>query len=131
MCIAVWAKEEEETSLSSLIESMSISDKVMFILYVANKYHHYYYDFPVNYLRNVCIRHITTSHFLFLDIDMWMTCTFSRGTFSFLADMYSHLLQLPSSILDDPIATVVIPPVFLKSKTVLKRCRNLQSCFME
>ena len=75
MCIAVWTKEEEEKSLSDQIESMSISDKVMFILYVANKYHHYYYDFPVNYLRNICIRHITTSHFLFLDIDMWLTCT--------------------------------------------------------
>ena len=75
MCIAVWTKEEEEETLSGMIESMSISDKVMFILYVANKYHHYYYDFPVNYLRNVCIRQITTSHFLFLDIDMWMTST--------------------------------------------------------
>lgn len=76
MCIAVWAKEEEEAALTEKIEAMSISEKVMFILYVANRRHHYYYDFPVNYLRNVCIRRITTSHFLFLDIDMWMTSRF-------------------------------------------------------
>ena len=32
-----------------------------------------YYDFPINKLRNLCIRNIRTSHFLTLDLDMWPT----------------------------------------------------------
>lgn len=45
--------------------------------------------------------------------------------------MYSHLLQLPPSVLNDPVATIIIPPVFLKAQVVMKRCLNLHGCFME
>ena len=60
-------------TVESTIESLSASEQVQFILYVAKPDHIFYYDFPVNYLRNLCIRHIKTSHFMFLDFDMWPT----------------------------------------------------------
>ena len=64
---------EEEATVESTIESLHASEQVQFLLYVAKPDHIYYYDFPVNYLRNLCIRHIKTSHFMFLDFDMWPT----------------------------------------------------------
>lgn len=73
MCIAIWTKDIEETLVRRDIEGMSVDQRVFFVLYIAKPNHHYYYDFPVNYLRNVCIRQIKTSHFMFLDIDMWPT----------------------------------------------------------
>ena len=64
---------EEEATVESTIESLHASEQVQFLLYVAKPDHIYYYDFPVNYLRNICIIHIKTSHFMFLDFDMWPT----------------------------------------------------------
>lgn len=73
LCISVWTNEDNVEQVESTIESLSASEQVQFILYVAKPNHIFYYDFPVNYLRNLCIRHIKTSHFMFLDFDMWPT----------------------------------------------------------
>ena len=73
LCISVWTNVEDEATVESTIESLHASEQVQFLLYVAKPDHIYYYDFPVNYLRNLCIRHIKTSHFMFLDFDMWPT----------------------------------------------------------
>ena len=61
----MWTNVEEEATVESTIESLHASEQVQFLLYVAKPDHIYYYDFPVNYLRNLCIRHIKTSHFMF------------------------------------------------------------------
>ena len=43
--------------------------------------------------------------------------------------MYDHLKQLPEEVTDDPLATVVIPPVFLNGKKMSKKCHQLADCF--
>lgn len=42
------------------------------MIYTYEKSNMYAYDFPVNLLRNVGIRQVETSHFLLLDMDMWL-----------------------------------------------------------
>lgn len=130
MCIAIWTRVEEETTVKEAIEGMSVDERVFFVLYIAKPNHHYYYDFPVNYLRNVCIRQIKTSHFMFLDIDMWPTSRYDDDPF-IIATLYQHLMQLPDTIFNNSRSTVVIPPVFLKQRKVLTQCRGLHNCFMK
>ena len=43
--------------------------------------------------------------------------------------MYQHLLQFPSSILESPTSAIIIPPVFLNSKKMAYKCRELDECF--
>lgn len=130
MCIAIWTRVEQEATVREVIEGMSVDEQVFFVLYIAKPNHHYYYDFPVNYLRNVCIRQIKTSHFMFLDIDMWPTSRYEMNPF-IIATLYQHLMQLPDTIFNNSRSTVVIPPVFLRQRKVLGKCRGLHSCFMK
>lgn len=41
------------------------------ILMVASPKSPHFSHFPINRLRNIAIRHVTTSHFLVLDMDLW------------------------------------------------------------
>jgi len=50
MCIAIWTRVEQEATVREVIEGMSVDEQVLFVLYIAKPNHHYYYDFPVNYL---------------------------------------------------------------------------------
>lgn len=73
MCIAIWTKEEEAFQTTNFLLSGNLSSQVITIVYTVPKDHPNYYDFPINYLRNICIRNIESSHFVFLDLDMWPT----------------------------------------------------------
>ena len=55
-----------------IIQPVASSDRLSIIFYSFNKYNVYAESFPVNLLRNVGIRTVTTSHFLMLDMDMWV-----------------------------------------------------------
>ena len=88
------------------------------ILYQVKPDHPNYYDFPVNLLRNICIRHITTSHFMVLDIDMWPTET-----------MHKNLVSILPSVLADETHAIVVPPIFLSSRRMAMRCFKLAKCF--
>ena len=118
MCLAVWAHEEEVDKIEPFAASLTADGLVTMILYQVRRDHPNYYDFPVNLLRNICIRHITTSHFMVLDIDMWPT-----------ASMHRHLVaMLPTALAEDTHA-VVVPPVFLNSKKMARQCFKLSKCF--
>ena len=43
--------------------------------------------------------------------------------------LHEHLLALPPALLEDPKSAVIIPPIFLKSGRVMRRCHSLESCF--
>lgn len=73
VCVAIWAKEDELPTILDLVRGFEENPKRTVIIYHVPANHPNYYDFPVNLLRNICIRNIKTSHFMFLDIDMWPT----------------------------------------------------------
>lgn len=101
-----------------LVPSLALPPRFTVILHAVKRKERYFNDFPVNLLRNICIRHITTSHFMVLDIDMWPT-----------ASMHRHLVaMLPTALAEDTHA-VVVPPVFLNSKKMARQCFKLSKCF--
>ena len=118
MCLAVWSHEEQLPEIEEYALRLTANTSTLIILYQVKKDHPNYYDFPVNLFRNICIRNLHTSHFMVLDIDMWPTPL-----------MYQHLIGLSDSVLDDATHAIVIPPVFLNSKKIGKRCSRLSKCF--
>ena len=118
MCITVWAHEEEVKDIEPFATSLTASGGTVMILYQVKPDHPNYYDFPVNLLRNICIRHITTSHFMVLDIDMWPTET-----------MHKNLVSILPSVLADETHAIVVPPIFLSSRRMAMRCFKLAKCF--
>ena len=54
--------------------SVICNSRIRIITYVADKSSTFYENFPINILRNIGIRNTQTSHFVFLDFDMWPSC---------------------------------------------------------
>ena len=52
-----------------------IPNRVTILLYVVNDTHPYFTVFPINFLRNLAIRNIRTTHFLVLDMDLRVSRT--------------------------------------------------------
>lgn len=73
MCIVVWVHDFERDEILAQMPSLQNPINLTMILYEPTDDELDYYDFPINKLRNLCIRNIQTSHFLTLDLDMWPT----------------------------------------------------------
>ena len=63
-----------------LLEKYKIlcEDRIRIVTYVAEKDSFFYSNYPINILRNLGIRHVRTSHFILLDMDMWMSSSFLK-----------------------------------------------------
>ena len=73
MCIVVWVHDYERDEILAQLPALQNPINLTMILYEPTDDDLDYYDFPINKLRNLCIRNIRTSHFLTLDLDMWPT----------------------------------------------------------
>lgn len=73
MCIVVWVHDYERDEILARLPALQNPINLTMILYEPTDDDLDYYDFPINKLRNLCIRNIRTSHFLTLDLDMWPT----------------------------------------------------------
>ena len=84
-------KEEEVTPFQSFLKQANSSilclDRIQIITYVVSKGAFLYDNYPINILRNLGIRHVKTSHFAVLDIDMWMS-----GIYKYLFYIYREFL---------------------------------------
>ena len=69
--------------------------------YVSQPDSFFYSHYPINILRNIAIRHSTTSHFLLTDTDMMIS-----------KDAYTALLNLPKSLVMDEKNAFVLPAFF-------------------
>lgn len=61
--------------------------------------------FPINKLRNIGISHVSTSHYVVIDMDLWPS-----------RNLYTELFRVPPSILMDQYAAVILPVFFLNRK---------------
>lgn len=68
----MYCKENEVQSTIKEYLRFNDTDRLTILFYGYRPNNKYANDFPVNLLRNVGIRQIKTSHFLMLDMDMWM-----------------------------------------------------------
>ena len=75
-CIVMYTPLQRlNATISSYLE-MKVPDHMTVLFYGFPKSNMYAKDFPVNLLRNIGIRTVTTSHFLMLDMDMWINGIF-------------------------------------------------------
>lgn len=73
MVIVMHVNQLEVTKVKATLRTIKIRKTVHVILHIvrtANLRIHKQI-FPVNLLRNIGIRHVVTSHFLVLDMDVW------------------------------------------------------------
>ena len=71
MFVIYCSDSELASSVTSYLASQP-PDRVTTLFYSHSRKNVYAKDFPVNLLRNVGIRTVRTSHFLVLDMDMWV-----------------------------------------------------------
>jgi hypothetical protein len=118
MCLIIWTKIEEKEEISNFIFQQRFHPSVIIILYIVPPDHPNYYDFPINLLRNICIRNIVTSHFLILDFDMWPTPT-----------LHDRILSIPREIIKKKRNAFIVPPVFLNERAISRQCKKFDACF--
>ena len=51
--------------------------RIQIFTYVASEGSFFHENYPINILRNIGIHHVSTSHFVLVDIDMWFSCIIS------------------------------------------------------
>ena len=75
--LVFYLKEEQVNAFDQYLEKAQgdvCSSRIRFVTYVASKGSFFYSNYPINILRNLGIAHVRTSHFICLDMDMWMSC---------------------------------------------------------
>ena len=84
--------------------------------------------YPINYLRNVAIEHITTSHFWVADMDMWPNCIFPSFSSRAVGDLYSTLYNLSDKLLEDDHLAVIVPAFSYKAYYKINGCLSVLTC---
>lgn len=125
-CGAMIVHEEDIPAIAQSIMEYNFSSRVMFIMFSPPANHTLYNTFPLNFLRNLCIRHAETSHFLFFDTDLIPSCE-CHALLSRLDNLYDTIMALPRDILDSEDSAIIVPPFFFPKKyTAL--CYDIPSC---
>ena len=73
---------------------------------------------PFNRLRNIAIRHTTTSHYWVMDMDMWPS-----------QDAYKTLMSLDDQYLRDDYLAVIVP--CFAYKRTKSNCKTFEACVNE
>ena len=73
LTIVLQCPKTEEQHVIHYINTHFFPDRFVLVLFLTDEEHAYNNVFPVNYLRNLAIRNIHTTHFLVLDMDLRLT----------------------------------------------------------
>ena len=125
-CGAMIVHEEDIPAIARAIKEYNFSSRVMFIMFSPPVNHTLYDTFPLNFLRNLCIRHAETSHFLYFDTDLIPSCE-RHPLLSWLVNLYDTIMALPRDILDSEDSAIIVPPFFFPKK-YMNMCDTIPSC---
>ena len=125
-CGAMIVHEEDIPAIARSIKEYNFSSRVMFIMFSPPVNHTLYDTFPLNFLRNLCIRHAETSHFLYFDTDLIPSCE-RHPLLSWLVNLYDTIMALPRDILDREDSAIIVPPFFFP-KSYVDKCTSIPSC---
>ena len=125
-CTALIVQEKEVPAIIRAIKAFHFNPRVTILLFFPPSYHRYFGTYPYNFLRNLCLRHTTTSHFLFLDTDM-IPSRVAPPPPSPSGNLFDSIIHLPPEILDSPKAAVIIPPFFFPQR-MSRVCGTLSAC---
>lgn len=85
MVIVVNGRLEDERDITKYIEKHYLPNRLTLCLYLMHRKHPHGKNFPVNYLRNLAIRNVATTHYMIMDMDMWPT---GRGWHPLISSEY-------------------------------------------
>ena len=108
--LVVSVSPQDVNNIEKLEKDSNLPSRVKVTNYAPSKR-----SFPINTLRNIAYRNSDTTHVLMLDQDIIPAPT-----------LYSALLSLPPSVLDDPKLAIVIPLFEMTHYNVF--CSNWYSC---
>lgn len=98
-------KEEEEPQFIDFISQpqnqLLCSSRITLLAYISKPNSFFYTNYPINILRNIAIRHSTTSHYLLIDMDMMIS-----------KNSYETLRKLPPDIVEPANHVFVLPAFF-------------------
>lgn len=70
-------KEHEVPAFEQFIQEEANSilreDRIRFVAYICKEGSFFSTNYPINILRNLGIANVATSHFMVLDMDMWLS----------------------------------------------------------
>lgn len=73
----IYLHEEEVSRFEEFLRksenSILCDSRIRLLTYVAVRDSFFYSNYPINILRNIGIHHVSTSHMIVLDMDMWMS----------------------------------------------------------
>lgn len=95
-----------------LLGSFHLPERVTTIVYTVESS-----IFPINFLRNLGIRNIETSHFMVLDMDLMLS-----------RNLYAELERLPDWLKQSDNSAIIIPLFFLNRDKILNYCSKLEDC---
>ena len=67
-------KYDEENKYLNFIKSHPLPERFVLILYLVDKTSEQYYHYPMNYLRNLGISNVMTTHYIVMDMDLHISC---------------------------------------------------------
>lgn len=71
MILVVFGHVKAQEEILAFIQSTFLPDRLTILVYLVTRGHRHFRHFPVNYLRNLGIRNVRTSHYIVMDMDMW------------------------------------------------------------
>lgn len=73
--------------------------------------------FPINKLRNIGISCCTTSHYIVLDMDVWLSTSST-----------DLIASIPPSLLRQPSTAILLPLFFFDRQRITRLCSSIHSC---
>lgn len=108
--ISVPKNKQQETV--RMLGSIHLPERVTTLVYALSSS-----LFPINFLRNLGIRNIKTSHFMVLDMDLMLS-----------RNMATELERLPDWLKASTNRAILIPLFFLNRTRILPYCEELEDC---
>ena len=81
MVVSMLVRKDDVLNVKQQLQKANLPSSYHIILVIAQQSSPFYSNFPVNKLRNIAIRHIVTSHFFVMDMDLWPTRIINYTTF--------------------------------------------------
>ena len=127
LCIVMQCPQSKEEYAINFINHHYFPDRFTLIMFFTDPLHEFNTIFPVNYLRNLAIRNIRTTHFLVTDMDLRLS---SRRLPCFLdvANAYNEFMHIPRFILESSTSAVIMPIFFYNHTVVLENCDSIEEC---
>ena len=67
-------KYEEENKYLNYVKSHPLPQRFVLIMYLVDKSNKQYNHYPMNYLRNLGISNVYTTHYIVMDMDLHISC---------------------------------------------------------